>query len=209
MAVYSREDLTRIEAQIAEIEQRTSAEIVVVTVPSSSSYREVRYAFSFVMGLLAAGIVHAAVPELGTNWVLLVQMVSALAVWPLSNNGALLRRLIPRERKTRAAERAAELAFLEHAVFETRDRNGVLILVSELEHRVVLLGDRGLHERLKAEGFVELVAHLTRAMRDGQAATGTCEVIERLGKVLAEMSPPRSDNPDELDNAVRRGRAPA
>jgi uncharacterized membrane protein len=209
MSVFAGEDLTRIEAKIAEVEQLTSAEIVVVTVPQSSAYREVRLALAFVLGWLCAGTVHAADPGLGTNWILLVQMLSTGLAWPLSGTPALLRLVLSAGREQRAVERAAELAFLEHAVFETRDRNGVLILVSELEHRVAVLGDRGLHQKLESAGFVELVDHLTRAIREGRAGAGTCEVIERLGRVLAEMSPPREDNPDELDNRVRQGRAPA
>ena len=208
-SVFAREDLTRIEAQIAAAEQLTSAEIVVVTVPQSSDYHEHRLALSFVLGWLVAGIVHAVDPQLGTNWILLVQMLGTALAWPLSGWPALLRLVISEGREQRAVERAAELAFLEHEVFATRDRNGVLILISELEHRVAVLGDRGLHQKLESKGFVELVEQLTRSIREGRAADGTCEVIERLGRVLAEMSPPREDNPDELENRVRQGRAPA
>ena len=208
MSVFSSQDLARIEAQIAAVEQRTAAEIVVVTVPQSGGYREVRLAFAFALGWLVAGIVHAVDPALGTNWILLVQMLGTALTWPLSGMPALVRLMLPEAREKRAVERAAELAFLENAVFETRDRNGVLILISELEHRVAILGDRGLHQKLASAGFVELVDHLTRKIREGQAGAGTCEVIERLGHVLAEMSPPREDNPDELENRVRQGRAP-
>ena len=124
-----------------------------------------------MLGWLVAGIVHAVDPQLGTNWILLVQMLGTALAWPLSGWPALLRLVISEGREQRAVERAAELAFLEHEVFATRDRNGVLILISELEHRVAVLGDRGLHQKLESKGFVELVEQLTRSIREG-AITG-------------------------------------
>jgi putative membrane protein len=208
MSMFASEDMARIEAQIAAAEERTAAEIMLVTVPQSGAYREVRLTFAFAIGWLVAGIVHAVDPGLGTNWILLVQMLGTALAWPLSGRPFLLRHMLPEQREKRAVERAAELEFLEQGVFDTRDRNGVLILISELEHRVALLGDRGLHQKLEHAGFAELVDHLTRKIREGKATEGACEVIERLGKVLAEMSPPREDNPNELDNRVRQGRVP-
>jgi uncharacterized membrane protein len=206
MALFTREELAGIESKIGEVEARTAAEVVVVTVPRSDDYAEVRLGFSVLLGFLIVAVVHELWHELAATWLLIALPVLVALAWPLSGVPGLLRRVLPSGRAVRAVEQAAELAFLEHAVFETRERNGVLLLVSELEHRVALLGDKALHARLKDAGFVQLVEHLTTAIRAGRAGQGACEVIERLGATLAEMHPAREgDNPNELPDKVRVG----
>jgi putative membrane protein len=206
MALFTSAELARIESKVAEVEAGTSAEVVVVTVPRSDDYTEVRLGFAVLLGFLVVALVHELWPEVAATWLLLALPLLVALAWPLSGLRALLGRIVPPARSGRAVERAAELAFLEHAVFETRDRNGVLLIVSELERRVALLGDKALHARVKDAGFVELIEHLTASIRAGRAADGTCEVIERLGKTLAEMAPARAgDNPNELPDKVRVG----
>jgi putative membrane protein len=115
----------------------------------------------------------------------------------------LLRLLLPPRRVERAITRAAELAFFEHAVFATRERTGVLIFLSALEHRVIILGDEGIHARVHETGWQELVTTLVAAIKAGRAGDGVCEVIRKLGATLAEAAPVRADDVDELDNRVR------
>jgi putative membrane protein len=205
MGLFSSAELTNIEAQIAEVEARTSAEIVVMTVQRSDAYHDVRLALSFVLGLLIASVVHLLFPGLDASWLLLTQLAGTFVSWPLSGASSLLRAVLPAARAHEAVERAAQLGFLQHEVFATRDRNGVLILLSELEHRVALLGDSALHAHLQSAGFAELVERLTQAIREGRAGVGTCDVIARLGAALSTVSPVKADNPDELDNRVRQG----
>jgi putative membrane protein len=100
-------------------------------------------------------------------------------------------------------EQRAELAFLEHGVFATRDRTGVLILVSTLEHRVALLGDEGIHKKLQDSGWQRHVGELAKAIKDGRAAQGVCDTLRAIGEVLIAEFPPRHDDTDELSNAVR------
>jgi putative membrane protein len=204
MSLFNSSELSRIEAKVAEVEARTAAEIVVVTVPRSDDYADVRLKFAGLIAFVGTALLHELWPELAATWLLVLMPVLGALLWPLSGLPPLLRLVLPGGRATRAAERAAELAFLEHAVFETRDRNGVLLLVSELEHRVVLLGDKALHARLADAGFVGLVEQLTAAIRAGRPADGTVELIDKLGATLAEMSPVREgDNPNELPDRVR------
>ena len=92
---------------------------------------------------------------------------------------------------------------LAHGVYATRDRTGVLIFLSALEHRVVILGDRGIHQRVQDPGWSELVALLVAAIKQGKSADGVCEVITRLGELLARDAPIREDDTNELANEVR------
>lgn len=204
MTIFSGQDLSRIEARVAEVEASTAAEIVVVTRKQSDAYLDVRLSAVGLTVMAAASVAHFLWPELSVASVLTVQLLVAVLVWLLSGVPSILRFLLPVQRAQLAVERACELEFLEHAVFETRDRTGVLILLSEVERRVAILGDKGIHTRVETAGWGELVKHVVTAIREGRAADGMCEVIDRLGETLSRGAPIRPDDTNELDNRVRQ-----
>ncbi len=203
MNVLTAEETKRVEETIAEIERRTAAEIVVSTIARSDAYTDVRLWAVLALAASGAALVHVVFPHWTAGYVLIAQFALALVGWFVSGAPGVLRSLIPRHRSQAAAERAAELSFLEHGVFHTRGRTGVLILLSELEHKVVILGDEGIHARVHSKGWSEHVAHLAARIREGRSGDGLCEVIRRLGESLADAVPAQDENPNELDNRVR------
>jgi putative membrane protein len=97
----------------------------------------------------------------------------------------------------------AKQAFLDHGVTETRDRSGVLIFLSELEHQVQILADRGIHERLGVETWQRHVRTITRAIREDRAGIGIVEVVQEIGEELAAAFPARDDDENELPDGVQ------
>lgn len=206
MPIFSEDDKRRIEARIAEAEKKTAAEFVVATTPRSDGYLDVRLIWALCFGLGASAALHLALPLVGPGELFALQLaLGALAFW-LGGVPALLRRLLTARRMDRAAEREARVRFLEHEVFDTRARTGVLILLSELEHNVTILGDRGIHARVNDAGWEQHVATITAAIRAGRAADGVCQVVDKLAELLAQTAPVESDDRDELENRVRDAR---
>ncbi len=203
-SMFSKDEGERIAQVVAEVERRTAGEIVVAEVPRSDDYAEVRLFATTVVGLCGGAAGHLLWPALSVGMVLAIQLAAGLATWWITGTAAVLRALVPAVRVARATERAAHLAFLEYSVFRTRDRTGVLIFLSGLEHRVVILGDEGIHARVQDAGWSELVAALVQAIKLGRAGEGVCEVITRLGETLAQVVPPRDDDTNELSDQVRR-----
>lgn len=203
MSMFTQAERERIAATISELEQRTAAEIVVAEVRQSDDYAEVRSFAALVASLAGGSAVHLLWPGLGVGAILGVQLVLSALAWLLAGLSPLLRALTPAVRLQRAVERAAELSFFEHAVFRTRERTGVLVFLSALEHRVVILGDEGIHARLQNPGWSELVRLLVLAVKQGRAGEGVCEVIGKLGESLARDVAIREDDTNELDNRVR------
>jgi putative membrane protein len=194
----------RIEQAIANVEKLTAGEIVVVSVLQSDDYHDVRLAYASASALAVAAIAHACQPDLAIAWMLWLQAVLVAVIWFALRWPALLRPLLPGTRSAFCVERRTRLEFLEHRVFETRDRTGVLILLSELERRVSILGDSGIYAELKADGFRAYVEQIVGAIRAGRAPDGVCDVIGNLGRLLAEKFPVRPDDVDELSNEVRQ-----
>lgn len=204
MALFDEAARARIEAAIHDLEQRTAGEIVVVSVPRSDDYQEVRVLYAAAFALAAAAALHWIFPALGVGVLLWIQLGAGVLLWAALGWGPLLRAAVPAARLDAAVQRRARAEFLENDVFATRDRSGVLIMVSELEHEVVLLGDAGIHERVAASGWEHHVRHIVGAIGDGRPAEGVCEVISELGEVLAEQFPPREDDRNELPNTVKQ-----
>ena len=80
----------------------------------------------------------------------------------------------------------------------------MLILISELEHRVVILGDSGIHEQVGNDGWQEHVRAIVAAIKKGRLADGLIDVIGRLAKLHAEHLPVSAEDQNELPNTVLR-----
>jgi putative membrane protein len=193
-----------IEATIAEVEQRTAAELVVMEVRRSDEYGAVKLGYALAAALLAGGLTHSVWPAVPVARLLWLQLAAALASLALTACAPVLRLVVPKAHMQRAVDQRSRLAFFEHALFATRDRTGVLILLSEVERRVVILGDAGIHAKIQASGWQRHVDHIVQAIHAGRTEHGVCETLRAIGETLTAEFPRKPDDVDELPNAVRR-----
>jgi putative membrane protein len=196
--------MKQIAERVSAAEQRTAGEIVIALARRSSEYGRQRALVSFAATLVVALAVYHFLPQVPEVWVLCGQAPLGLAFWWLSAVPALLRRLVPREAQCSRVHARAQQLFLELGVTETRQRSGVLLLLSESERRVELLADRGIHERVGSEVWQALVQTVTSSIRQGRAAQGVCAAVDSIGAALAQHFPPEADDTNELPNAVQR-----
>jgi len=204
MSLVSSEGTARIEAAIQRAEAQTSTEFVVAIIPRSGDYLLGPLLAAAAWALGTAFVVGWFMPALPTFDVVALQVPIALATFFLFRLPAIHRRLIPKALAEEHVKRRAFALFSERGLYRTRDASGMLILVSELEHRVVLLGDRGIHENVGDAGWQAHVDHIVAAIRRGDTAQGIVDVVERLSAVHAQHLAVRPDDHDELPNAVLR-----
>jgi putative membrane protein len=203
MALLDQAACANIEAAITDVERATSSEIVVAEVSASDDYTDLALAYGTALALTAAAVVHVLAPAVEVTQLLWLEAAVVLASVLAFRWGAVLRLLVPKQRLRESVERCARELFFEHRLFATREHTGVLILVSELEHRVAILGDSGVDQHVQTAGWSVHVQHVTQAIREGRAAEGICEVTRAIGVVLAAHLPKRDDDTDELSNQVR------
>jgi putative membrane protein len=203
VALFDDQGRARVSAAVAELERESAGEIVVVSAPRADSYHDVRAFGAFAFALAFAGCLHVLVTAFAFSWVLALQLPAFLAAFALLRWPPLLRAALPHARVRAAVERRARDELLAQGVLETRERTGVLILLCELERRVVILGDKGVHARVQDAGWERHVAHIVAAIRAGRAADGVSEVIAELAKVLARDLPRSPDDVNELPDAPR------
>jgi putative membrane protein len=104
----------------------------------------------------------------------------------------------------------AESLFLRHALFATRARNGVLLLVSRFERKVEIVADVGLREQVgerEWQGVIARMVPLLGASRFADALLEGLACVEALLIAHGFQGPPPGGNelPDRpLDEAGGR-----
>lgn len=200
--LLSASDRDRIEAAISEVEQKSSLELVVAVVARSAEYWQWRVLLAVCAGLSAAFALVEWARHVPTLIVILLQVPIGVLAYLALGIGTLHRLLIPAATSSEAVQAQAFRLFAERGLHQTRDHTGLLILVSALERRVTILGDSALHARVGSAGWQEHVDRLVGRLREGRAADGIVEVIQRIDALLGREFPVRSDDVNELPNAV-------
>jgi putative membrane protein len=202
----------RIAAAVAAAEKATGAEIVPTVVAAADDYPEATWKAAAGGALLAvalAVVVHLWLGGWGgapLGWSLLPGLLGAAGGGLLAQWQPLRRLLVGVERLERRVRLAAEAAFLEHEVFATRDRTGVLVFVSLFEHRVVVLGDAGINARVPPERWQGIADAVALGIRQGRPGEALCEAIGSCGALLAARGVERrADDRNELPDVLRLG----
>lgn len=205
------EERERIRLAVHAAEQHTNAEIVPMIVSRSGLYRDAQHRSGLLLSLavltlmLTTEIVWLPWGWHGSNAAWLVLMTIAaygVGVW-LGTLAPCIRFLTPTDRLHHKVQLRAERAFTKHAVSQTREHTGVLILVSLLEHQIYVLADQSIAQRVPSGRWSSVVEAAVGRLKGGDLVGGLCQGIQVCGTLLAEVSPSRSgDNPDELSNEL-------
>lgn len=214
MKLFTDTDRAQIAQAVETAESRTSGEIVPVIVQRSSSYGVVSYRLA-IAGAVFGALLHELV-KIGYNgwdlpflltdaalffWMLAFGLLSAIVGPKISG---VLRLFAGSEMLDERVHQRAQMAFLSEQVFATRDRTGILLLVSLDEHRVEVLGDKGINERVEASDWADVVEDIVKGIRSKTPVDGLVAAIERCGHLLEEKGVARRfDDTDELSNAPR------
>jgi putative membrane protein len=192
----------RIKRAVRDAEEGTAGEIVPMIVVRSYDYPGIRAVVAAIVAF-SAGVIVLGSPLNALLWLPPTQIVAFAAAYWVAGRAAVLRFLLPASVRATAVSRAAHLAFLDEGLVETRDRTGILIYLSLLEHRVEVVADRGIHERVGEETWNDAVRLILDGIRSNRAEEGLIDAIQLCGEILSSQFPPRDDDTDELPDRVR------
>jgi putative membrane protein len=200
--LFSQAEQERIRQAVMAAESKTSGEIVPMVVTSSARYTEIEL-FGVIsglfLGMLFGWIWHDPWESHHLN---LLPLIGATVGFLVARIPAVKRRLASKTRIAEAVSDRCLAAFTEHGLHYTRDHTGILILVSLLEHRVEVLADRGINEKVPPGTWNEIVGNLTAGLKSGRACEAFCKAVERCGEILATHFPRQADDRDELPNKL-------
>jgi putative membrane protein len=207
----TEEERERIRLTVHAVEQQTNAEIVPMIVSRSGLYRDAQHRTGLLLSvvvltlMLTTEIVWLPWGWHGSNaaWLVLATVVAyGIGAW-LGTLAPCIRLLTPTDRVHHKVRLRAERAFTKHAVSQTRERTGVLIMVSLLERQIYVLADQSIFQQVPSERWSSVVEAAVSRLKGGDIAGGLCQGIQVCGTLLAEVCPGRpGDNPDELSNEL-------
>jgi putative membrane protein len=211
--LFTQKDLDRIQDAVRAAEAGSSGEVVPFVVPESDDYGEADLRAAVLTGLLPL-VVLLILRKTTQVWLALdplevmLLLLAGMAIgWGASSFIPAVRRLFAGGAlmDRRVAQRAAE-AFIAEEVFRTRERTGILLFISVLEHRVVVLGDAGINARVRPEEWQEVVTTITAGIKSGRHTEAITHGIALCGALLQKNGfVRRPDDADELPNRLRSG----
>jgi putative membrane protein len=105
-------------------------------------------------------------------------------------------------RATAVAEEQAFQEFYANGLHKTAAATGVLIFVSLLEHRVVVMADEGINDKVEDNFWDETDRVILEGIAGGSLRDGLVAGIDRTGEKLAECFPWVEGDRDEIPNRL-------
>lgn len=212
--LFTDAEKENIRQAVARAEGRTSGEIVPYIIEQSSRYDVAIWrgaSLAAVLAMALAVIVMQVYQGWGLSWLYASSGIVALAL-VAGTLGAFAAAYIPPLKRLltgttlieRRVHEQAMKAFVEEEVFFTRDRTGILLFISLFEHRIEVLGDTGINQKVDADEWVDVVLRIREGIRQGRLAEGLIEAIEMCGALLERGGVTiRPDDTNELPDGVR------
>jgi putative membrane protein len=208
-SLLSDTDRQKVMAAVKEAEKLTSGEIVPMVV--SASYR---YPMANVIGAVALALPISLIltPLVGGRlwvgtqnmWLFLGFLTLLFVVFHeiVKRTYWLKRWFISQREMDEEVEEAALTGFYKEGLYRTRDETGVLVFISVFEHKVWILADRGINQKVDKDQWADIVKIIVDGIKHKRAAESICEAVAKIGDLLKKHFPIRPDDTDELINLI-------
>jgi putative membrane protein len=209
MKDLAEDERARISAAVEKAEKLTAGEIVVMIIPASYHYPMANVigaaACALALGLLLTPLIGGWLwigkqnmwlfLGLFTVFFILFHEVIRRTLW-------LKRHFISRKEINAEVKEAAVTHFFNHGLYRTRDKTGVLVLISVFERRVWVLADQGIDAKVPQGQWEDIVKMITDGIKQERAAEAICAAVEKMGDLLKAHFPIKAGDTDELKNVI-------
>lgn len=202
----SAEERSAVEESIRAAEKRTSGEIVVMIVPSSYHYPLANVLGGALFGLVVA-VLACLAAGVDSMWYFLGFFLPSFVLGneAIRRSYTLKRFFVRSSDMAEEVEEAAISSFYRKEIYDTEEHTGVLIYISLFEHRVWVIGDKGIDRRVEPAAWSEVADLIVGGIRKKTQAEALCRAVERCGDMLARHFPPRPGDRNELDDTLIMG----
>jgi putative membrane protein len=202
MIHLTQSERDRISQAVLEAEKLTTGEIVPMIVAQSDDYPGARWRLAIVIALFSGFLAYFFLDDFDPAWILWVQIPGLYIGYSLGTFGVVLRPFLVRSKIDEEVHQRALQAFFSRDLHATKDRTGILVMASLLEHRVEILADTGINAKVSQETWQGILTELIGKIKSGELTEGICNAVRECGEVLAEDFPGTHDNPNEISNKI-------
>ncbi|MGV8843842.1 MAG: TPM domain-containing protein [Pseudomonas sp.] len=199
MALLSESEQQQVTQAITALERQTDAELVTVLAGQADDYSYIPLLWASLVALLVPGALNYYFLWLNAQELLLAQWTTFAVFALLLRIPSLTTRLIPRPVRYWRAANLARRQFLEQNLHHTSGATGMLIFVSEAEHYVEILVDRGISSQIPDEAWQTIVTTFTQQVKQGHTLQGFLDCIAACGEHLKQHLPATHER-NELPN---------
>ncbi len=210
-------DQDSIRQAVREAERKTSGEIALAATPESSDYSFFELFASVVLGAVFFALLlpfHDAVTTLIDRrfWLVPDWYVPAFYgassftviafVFMFANIPAIDRLVVPKAARRKAVYERALRHFVESGVYGTRDRTGILVFISLMEHEVRIIADSGINKKIGQDEWDRIAGLVAHGVKTGKTAEALTDAVTECGTLLAKFFPAGNENPNELADGL-------
>ena len=205
-------DKEKVITAVKEAEKLTAGEIVPLVVSASYRYPMANViggaAFAFPISIIVTPLVGGWL-WLGTQnmWLFAGFLVILFMVFReiVKRTHWLKRWFISSHEMDEEVKEAAVTSFFSEGLHRTRDETGILVFISVFEHKVWILADRGINEKVPAGRWEDIVKIIVDGIKQKQQTQSICEAVKKIGAILQAHFPRKPDDTDELKNLMIDG----
>jgi len=199
MSLLSTEEKTKVGDAITAAEKLTDAELVTILVRQSDDYRYIPTLWAAIAALFSPGLI-ALTPYWLELWEIISgQIIVFILLALLLRIPSITFRLIPKTVRQWRSSNMARRQFLENNLHHTVNELGILIFVSEAEHYVEIIVDRGISQHVDNSEWQTIVYTLTQQVKQGQTLNGFLNCISSCSDILRKIAPVTHEK-NELPN---------
>lgn len=205
----TEQEQSQINELVAEAEAKSGAQMLIAIVAKTDAYPEIPWK-AFAIGAAVAALLVMMDAFYRQDWPSVHPGFEAAVVLGAGATLALLtvfappfaRLFLHRLRAEAEVRQYAQAMFLERGVFQTRERVGVLLLISLFEREVVILPDVGVRRHLADAQIVTVIAPMRPLLARQRIVAACAAGLTALAAVLQDKLLPPAAAGNELPDSV-------
>lgn len=199
----SDDQTKKIEQKIHEVEKLTSGEIIPILLKQSDFYPAAHFRSAIVIGILSV-LIFSFIQEEPYNplWLLWIQFAGFIVGYFLAYLPSCKKLFSKKDEMDEEVYQKGLQLFFENNLHTTKDRTGILVMVSLLEHKIEILADEGINKKVEKDTWSNLLIPFPEMVKKGDFVEGLIEIIDKCGKILEEKFPIKDGDTNELPNKL-------
>jgi putative membrane protein len=131
-----------------------------------------------------------------------VSFIAIALAYVLTNISAIDRIIIPKKARRFAVYQRALRHFVESGVYATKDRNGILLFISLMEHEVCIIADEGVLKKITQDQLDTFAQKLAEGIHRKELTATLVSCIASCGAILENHFPIQKDDINELPDGL-------
>ena len=96
----------------------------------------------------------------------------------------------------------AKKVFHRLKMYKTKERNGILIFIALKSKRFAILGDKGIHEKVRDNFWNETRDIMLEEFKKDKVKEGIIQAVHNIGEKLKKYFPIKTNDRNELPNTI-------